>query len=145
MNPNLNDRMRMENLNKELHLQKCDPFITRLFKSENDYLKEGYKAASKVYSRLIEELNIEHKKRALKFEEANLEKKRLIDELIFTINKLRKDSSNEDNDEKIRILIRCLDVFNDDVNSISSKDIKYLRLDNKFSDWRHVYGISKKY
>lgn len=143
MNTNSNERMKTDNLLRRIHAQKCDPLFTRLFKSESDYLDEGYKEASDVYARIIEELNEGFLEMLSKLEETDEEKKKLINYLILVINKLREDNLNTDNDERMKLLNRCLDVFNDDVNSFSSNDMKYLALDNKFSDWRHVYGISK--
>ncbi|MDR4902374.1 hypothetical protein RGW67_15550 [Bacillus mycoides] len=40
--------MRVENLIPKNHSWECDPIYTRIFKSEDDYLIEGYKTASDV-------------------------------------------------------------------------------------------------
>ncbi|KAA6462292.1 hypothetical protein DX932_18420 [Bacillus cereus] len=145
MKRNSNDIKRMENLIPKKYSWECDPIYTRLFKSENDYLIEGYKTASDVYDRIITGLNLEFEKWLFKLEVTDIEKQRLIEHLILAISKLRKDSSNEYNDERMKLLIRCLDVFNEDANSYSSNEMKHLPLDKEFSDWRHVYDISKKY
>lgn len=145
MNPNSSNGIKTENHISKKYPLECDPIYTRLFKSENDYLIEGYKTASEVYNRIITGLTIEFESRLFKLEVTDIEKQRLIDRLILTISKLKKDSSNEDNDERMKLLVRCLDIFNDDVNSFSSDEMKCLPLDKDFSDWRHVYGISKKY
>lgn len=141
----MNDRTRMENYIININSSECDSIFRRLFKSESDYFEEGCKVASDVYSRIIGELNLEFRKRFYGLEITNEVKQTLINQLIFVISKQRKDNSDDNNDERIKLLRRCLDVFNDDVNSFSANDMKYLSLDKEFSDWRNVYGISKKY
>ncbi|XKK20329.1 hypothetical protein HFP67_01995 [Bacillus sp. CB102A.1] len=73
----------MENLIPKKYSWECDPIYTRLFKSENDYLIEGYKTASDVYDRIITGLNLEFEKWLFKLEVTDIEKQRLIEHLIY--------------------------------------------------------------
>lgn len=135
----------MSNFEKNLQigLFMPDPFFKRIFKSRGDYLKEGYKTASKHFKVIIDELNQKFRAIINYNKEASEEKQRIIDELIRLISYL-KSNEKSSNEEIVLLLEECLNVITEDLNIMSTKNSSTLPIDERFSDWRYVYGLVGK-
>lgn len=132
------------NSNVNIESIKTDWFVTRLFKSESDYIKEGCIICSEKYCKVITELTIAFKEIKTQLSYTSQEKQQLIDALLEILKKLEDYEQNEKRDNIIRLCVDCIKVFEDDIKCSSMEETNSIAFDNSFSDWRNVYGFIEK-
>lgn len=123
---------------------EVDSFGTRLFKSKDKYVREGYLIGSEKYAVVIKALTSSFKNIKKHFDKTGEEKQLLIDDMLQLLKKLENTQPSEERDNMIRVCENCIEVFEDDIKCFKMEEMMSIPFDQDFLDWRYAYGLAQK-